>query len=284
MLKKFNNTLQHDASDCGAAVISTVLLTYKKEMSIMKIREVIGTDAYGTSIKGVVEGLEKMNFNVKAIRTELSSITNDITLPAVLHVNTIEGLSHFVVLHKISKRKMYYIADPSKEAIQKLSFADLDTVYSGVAILMVPSSDFESMDYKDKNMIELFKELIFPQKQLLITIIFASLLLSVAGILSSMFSKVIMDEIIPYQLKNSLYVFLIVFGIVSIIQNLLSAFRQQILLFLSRKIDIPLLMGYYDHILHLPYFFFGTRRVGDIITRFQDAMTKRISLPLYQFR
>ncbi|WP_368735779.1 ABC transporter transmembrane domain-containing protein, partial [Vibrio cholerae] len=32
-------------------------------------------------------------------------------------------------------------------------------------------------------------------------------------------------------------------------------------------------MGYYNHIIRLPYKFFGTRRIGDIITRFQDAMT-----------
>ena len=82
-----------------------------------------------------------------------------------------------------------------------------------------------------------------------------------------------MDEVIPYALKNSLYMFLIVFGIVSFLQTLLSAFRQHVLLFLSRKIDIPVLMGYYDYIIHLPYSFFGSRRAGDLLTRFQDAMT-----------
>lgn len=82
-----------------------------------------------------------------------------------------------------------------------------------------------------------------------------------------------MDEIIPYELKNTLYIFLIIFAVVSLIQNLVSTFRQHILLFLSRKIDIPVLMGYYNHIMHLPYSFFGSRKIGDIITRFQDAMT-----------
>jgi ATP-binding cassette subfamily B protein len=33
-------------------------------------------------------------------------------------------------------------------------------------------------------------------------------------------------------------------------------------LFLSRKIDIPVLLGYYNHVLRLPYQFFATRRVG----------------------
>ena len=70
MLKYFPNTKQHDSSDCAAAVISTILLVYRQEMSIMKIREIIGTDAYGTSVKGLVEGLEKLNFNTKAIRVE----------------------------------------------------------------------------------------------------------------------------------------------------------------------------------------------------------------------
>ena len=38
--------MQHDQSDCAAAVVSTVLLSYKKELSIMKIREIIGTVSY----------------------------------------------------------------------------------------------------------------------------------------------------------------------------------------------------------------------------------------------
>lgn len=50
MLKKYPCTMQHDQSDCAAAVVSTVLLSYKKELSIMKIREIIGTDMYGTTV------------------------------------------------------------------------------------------------------------------------------------------------------------------------------------------------------------------------------------------
>ena len=105
-------------------------------------------------------------------------------------------------------------------------------------------------------MFDIFTNLILPQQKLLITIIFSSLFLSLVGILSSLFSKVLMDEIIPYQLKTSVYIFLIIFGIATLIQNFLSSFRQQVILFLSRKIDIPLLLGYYNHIIRLPYFFF----------------------------
>ncbi len=270
-IKKYPNTLQHDQSDCAAAVISSVLLVYKKELSIMKIREIIGTDMYGTTVKGIVDGLQKLHFEAKAVRVLLNEITKEVTLPVVLQVKNELGMNHFVVLHKIKNEK-YTIGDPAKD-VREYTFEDLEKIYQGIAIFMIPTSLFESTNKKDKSMFDLFKMLILPQKKLIITIILTSVLLSIIGIIASLFSKVIMDEIIPYQLKNSLYLFLIIFGIVSIIQSLLSAFRQQILLFLSRKIDIPVLMGYYNHIIHLPYMFFGTRRVGDIITRFQDAMT-----------
>ena len=264
-------TMQHDASDCGAAAISTILLTYKQEMSIMKIREIIGTDLYGTSVKGIVLGLEKLNFNTKAIRVEIEDVTEDITFPAIAQIHTKEGLHHFVVIHKL-KKGTFEIADSAKGNL-KMSKEEFGELFTGVLVLMVPTAEFERIKYKDKGMFDLFCSLILPQKKLLATIILASLLLSVIGILSSTFSKVLMDEIIPYQLKNSLYFFLIVYGFVSVVQSVLSSFREQVILFLSRKVDIPLLLGYYDHILNLPYEFFASRKVGDIITRFQDAMT-----------
>lgn len=272
MFKKYACTLQHDQSDCAAAVVSTVLLTYKKELSIMKIREIIGTDMCGTTVHGIVSGLEKLNFTVKAVRVSLDDLSGDISFPAILQIRNSLGQNHFIVIHKIKKDGNYLVADPAK-GLDMLSITELEEVYQGIAIFMVPNSEFEKGNMKGKGLFNLFSALILTQKGLVGTIILASFLLSIVGILSSLFSKVIMDEIIPFGLKNSLYLFLIVFGIVSLVQSLLSAFRQHILLFLSRKIDIPVLLGYYDHIIHLPYSFFGSRRVGDVLTRFQDAMT-----------
>lgn len=264
--------MQHDQSDCAAAVVSTVLLSYKKELSIMKIREIIGTDMYGTTVSGIVSGLEKLNFTVKAVRVAQEDLTSKLTFPAILQIKNDLGQNHFVVLHHIKRNGKFLVADPARGML-KMSRDEIEAVYQGIALFMVPNSDFEKGKLKEKGLLELFGTLIFSQKGLVATVILASFILSIIGILSSLFSKIIMDEVIPYGLKNSLYLFLIVFGIVSFLQSLLSAFRQHILLFLSRKIDIPVLMGYYDHIIHLPYSFFGSRRVGDVLTRFQDAMT-----------
>lgn len=41
----------------------------------MKIREIIGTDMYGTTVSGIVSGLNKLNFTVKAVRVALEDLT-----------------------------------------------------------------------------------------------------------------------------------------------------------------------------------------------------------------
>lgn len=217
--------MQHDQSDCAAAVVSTVLLSYKKELSIMKIREIIGTDMYGTTVSGIVSGLNKLNFTVKAVRVALEDLTPKLTFPAILQVKNDLGQNHFVVLHSIKRNSKFYVADPAS-GIRKMSSDELGEIYQGITLFMVPNSDFERGKLKGKGLLDLFGRLIFNQKGLISTVILASFVLSIIGILSSLFSKVIMDEVIPYALKNSLYMFLIVFGIVSFLQTLLSAKSQ----------------------------------------------------------
>ena len=263
--------MQHDASDCAAAVLATICKHYKKDISIMRIREIIGTDAYGTTVYGLVNGIQELGFNAKAVKILIENVVDKYTLPAIAHVVTEEGLSHFVVINKVTKDNLI-ISDPAKGLFTQ-SKDEFQKIFSGVLILLVPTSQFEQLDYKKTTMFGVFKSLIFPQKKLLTVIILSSFALTVLGIISSLFAKVLFDEIIPYQLKNSLFMYAIVFGIISLVQIFLSAFRQHVLLFLSRKIDIPILLGYYNHILKLPYKFFSTRKVGDILTRFQDAMT-----------
>ena len=56
---------------------------------------------------------------------------------------------------------------------------------------------------------------------------------------------------------------------------ILDAIRSHLLLYLSQKLDIALLLGYYRHILELPMNFFGSRKVGEIVSRFNDASNVR---------
>ncbi|MGM2833603.1 peptidase domain-containing ABC transporter, partial [Bacillus cereus group sp. Bce025] len=55
-------------------------------------------------------------------------------------------------------------------------------------------------------------------------------------------------------------------------------FRSYLVLYFSRRIDIKLMLGYYQHVVGLPMNFFETRKVGEIISRFMDASKIRDAL------
>jgi ABC-type bacteriocin transporter len=261
---------QHDATDCAAASIATVCLYYGKDITITKLRDIAGTDIRGTTVKGLIDAAGLLGFNVKAVRIDRQGFTSRYTLPAIAHVITNEGLTHFVVVFKIGKKKLKY-SDPAK-GIMKSTIDEFFELFDGVMVLLAPTNDFKP-EKKHNSMFSKFIKLLLPQKRLFISAIVASVILTLFGIASSFFNKILVDEILPYNLKNQLTVFAIAFIIISVVQILLSATRQQILLYLSQKIDVPLLLGYFKHVFALPTKFFATRKTGDILTRFSDAST-----------
>lgn len=101
------------------------------------------------------------------------------------------------------------------------------------------------------------------------------MLITVLGILGSFYFKVLIDDILPAGLEKTLGILSIGIILLNLFKLLLSAFRSHLLLYLSQKLDIALLLGYYRHVLQLPMNFFGTRKVGEIISRFNDASKVR---------
>ena len=138
---------------------------------------------------------------------------------------------------------------------------------------MNPTSEFKGGKIEKGGMFKRYVDLLLPQKKLFAYAILSSLIVTILGIASSMFNKILMDEVLPYGLDNLLVTLILVFSMVSITNTLVGFVRQWVLIHLSIKIDIPLMLGYFGHIFRLPMKFFATRKTGDITTRYSDANT-----------
>ena len=44
---------QHDITDCAAACLAMICMFYKKEITITKLRDMLGTDIKGTTLLGL---------------------------------------------------------------------------------------------------------------------------------------------------------------------------------------------------------------------------------------
>ena len=180
-------------------------------------------------------------------------------------------MSHFVVVFRITK-KYVIVGDPAKD-IERISIDDFYKKFTGAMLLLKPNSEFEREEIKGTKLFDRYIKLLLPQKKLFIYALVASLLVTLLGILSSLFNNIIYDEILPYRQKDVLKIMLAVFLGISLTSTFVSFVRQWILMHLSIKIDIPLMLGYFEHIYKLPMKFFASRKTGDITTRFSDAFT-----------
>ena len=262
---------QHDATDCAAACMGMVCLHYRKETTITKLRDLMGTDLKGTNLIGLSKCAEQLGFNCQAVKVDREGFLSRYTLPAIANVITKEGMSHFVVVFRITK-KYVIVGDPAKD-IERISIDDFYKKFTGAMLLLKPNSEFEREKIKETKLFDRYIKLLLPQKKLFIYALVASLIVTLLGILSSLFNNIIYDEILPYRQKDVLKIMLAVFLGISLTSTFVSFVRQWILMHLSIKIDIPLMLGYFEHIYKLPMKFFASRKTGDITTRFSDAFT-----------
>lgn len=263
---------QHDITDCGAACLATVSKQYGLSTSITKIREVAGTDKMGTNAYGMVKAAEQLGFTAKAVKGNQEAFFSEFPLPAIAHVVVDGTLLHYVVIHKITKKEVV-IADPAKGIVKKTP-EEFFKEWTGILILLVPAQTFQK-GKETKNIFERFWGLLLPQKRLVLHIFVASLLITLLGILGAFYFQFILDDILPAGIVKTLHIISVGVILLNLFSVLLGVMRSQLLVYLSQKLDIALLLGYYDHVLKLPMNFFGTRKVGEIISRFQDASSIR---------
>lgn len=269
---KYKHVKQHDATDCAAACLAMICLHYKKETTITRLRDLMGTDLKGTNLIGISKCADKLGFENASVRVDKDGFRSKFTLPCIANVITKEGLSHFVVIYKIGKDKVI-VGDPGKDKTEKQDIDEFLKRFTGALIILRPTTEFETGKIQGESTYRRFVKLLAPQKKLFIFAIMASLMMTVLGIVSSLFNKIIMDEVLPYGLEKLLLSSLIIFSVVGFTQILIEFLRSWIMLYLSQRIDIPLMLGYFKHIYSLPMRFFATRKTGDIITRFSDAFT-----------
>ena len=274
---------QHDITDCGAACLATIAKQNGYKIPISRIREIAGTDKQGTNAYGMIRAAEQLGFSSQAVKGDKKAFFSKFPLPCIAHVVVRGSLMHYVVIHKITKKEII-IADPASGIVRltpgeffgekSRSGEPSEYRWTGVLILLVKAADFVKGD-ETKGLFQRFFYLLRPQKKLLLNIFAASLIYTVLGIAGAFYYKALMDDILPDGLLRTLTTLSAGVIFLNIFKVILDAVRSHLLLYLSQKLDIALLLGYYRHILELPMNFFGSRKIGEIISRFTDASNVR---------
>ncbi len=105
--------------------------------------------------------------------------------------------------------------------------------------------------------------------------LFGALIYSILGLSTSVYVGKITDYVLVDENVNLLNLMGIVMIVLILLRTFIGSMKSILALKTGQRIDAALILGYYKHLLSLPQQFFDTMRVGEIISRVNDAVKIR---------
>ncbi len=263
---------QHDITDCGAACLASIAAHHRLKVPIARIRQYASTDKKGTNVLGMIEAAAKLGFSAKGVKGPFESLFK-IPKPAIAHVIVKEVLHHFVVIYDTTE-KYIEVMDPGDGQMHKLTHEEFQKQWTGILILLAPNEDFAAGNEK-VSVSKRFWHLIKPHKSIMTQALVGALIYTILGLSTSVYVQKIVDHVLVDGNTNLLNLLGVVMVVLLILQVFIGSTKSIFTLKTGQKIDAQLILGYYKHLLKLPQQFFDTMRVGEIISRVNDAVKIR---------
>ncbi len=272
-MSKYPYISQVDQRDCGVATLAMILKHYDSSYSLAYLRELAQTSREGTSALGLVEAAKQLGLETQSIRADLDLFKQEnLSYPFIAHVVKDGGLQHYYTVFGQAKGQVVVgDPDPSKKVI-KMSLEDFDKEWTGVALFFEPGKNYIKYKEKVPGLLS-FLPILFRRKGLIAVIVLLSFLVTLVNIIGSYYLQSIIDRLIPQEDYALLTMISLGLCIAYIAQQVFTFFKDYLLHRLGNYLSISVILPYIKHVLSLPISFFGSRRTGEITSRFGDANT-----------
>ena len=164
--------------------------------------------------------------------------------------------------------------DPADGLMHNKVREEFEKEWTNVLVLMEPDESFRVGNEK-KSIVSQFFSLLAPHKSVMFQAIFGALVYSILGLSTSVYIGNITDYVLVDKNINLLNLMGILMIVILLLRTFIGSMKSILALKTGQRIDAALILGYYKHLLTLPQQFFDTMRVGEIISRVNDAVKIR---------
>lgn len=264
---------QRDITDCGAACLASVASYHKLKLPVARIRQMAGTDQKGTNALGIIEAAKKLGMQAKGVRVPLESLCK-LALPVIAHITTAKQLQHYVVLYKVTAKQVH-LMDPADGKMHRRPLDAFAAEWSGILVLLQPDEDFVTGN-QTTSLSSRFWQLLKPHRHVLLQALVGAILYTLLGLSTSIYVQKIVDFVLVENNQNLLNLLSVLMLGLLALQTLIGTVKTIFTIKTGQQIDAKLILGYYTHLLRLPQQFFDSMRVGEVISRINDAVKIRL--------
>ena len=155
---------------------------------------------------------------------------------------------------------------PEDKNAKEVTFADLTEISTSEIIFLTHKLMNEQIKFGFK---WFFVE-IMKYKRIIAEVMLGSFVVQLFGLVTPLFTQVILDKVIVHRSMSTLDVLGIAFVAVTIFEFLLNLTRNYIFIHTANKIDAKLGSKLFNHLFALPFVYFESRKVGNIISRVRE--------------
>lgn len=164
--------------------------------------------------------------------------------------------------------------NPAYGKIETYTTEEFAKIWTGILILLEPNEYFEQRNEKT-SLYQRFYQLIQPHRSILLQALVGAIFYTLLGLSTSIYIQKITDYVLVDGNRRLLNLLSLIMIVLLLFQIFLGVMKSVLTLQTGQKIDKYLILGYYKHLLKLPQRFFDTMRVGEIISRVNDAVKIR---------
>lgn len=253
--------LQTEATECGLACLAMVAGYYGYSTDLPSLRRRFPVSLKGATLAALIQVAGKLNLASRPLKLELENL-RQLRLPCILHWE----FNHFVVLCSVNARAIT-IHDPAIGA-RTLSWNDVSKSFTGVALELWPSNNFESKEAKQNIRLRSLMGRVAGLATSGVQILVLALALEVFALLGPFYLQWVIDNVLVSADRDLLTTLAIGFGLLMLMQQALTTVRSWVLLYLGTTLNLQWRANVFSHLIRLPVQYFEKRHLGDVISRF----------------
>jgi ATP-binding cassette subfamily B protein RaxB len=261
--RRVEHVRQTELAECGLACLAMIAAYHGLRIDLGSLRRTFSPSARGSTLRSMVSISDTLGLSSRAVKVDVDRLDH-LQLPAILHWD----LSHFVVLEQVTGRKAR-VHDPAGGS-RWISLAELGDHFTGVALELRPSIDFESGDRRERLRLSQLWTGFVGLKRALFQLLVLSLVLQAYVVGAPYYLRVAVDSAVPAFDLDLVLALALGFGLFAVVNAGASLLRTFVILSAATQLGFALSVNLARRLLRLPVAWFERRHVGDILSRFQS--------------
>lgn len=253
--------------DTALKCLVTIAKLYGIPADDGQLRRAYVVTAMGMDTLTMLRAAKELGLKAKQIAADGQRFS-DLPLPAVAILKN----GNYVVVAQRQEEKVVVI-DPYKDRPFALPLENFFKAWNGEIILF--TRRFIPKDKAQLFNLFWFIPAIWQHRRLFGQVLFLSFILQVFGLVTPLFTQVIVDKVLVHRSVNTLDILIIGMVFVSVFQTWITGLRSYMFTHTTNKIDVLLSTKLFRHITALPIKYFETWQVGDVVARIRELENVR---------